>query len=82
MKPWLFVILAVVALGVVFNDPENKAEGNSVMTSVGETFDPYLRQGFSEGAREEIEQRSREAADFAEETGADFGLELKFRPDR
>jgi hypothetical protein len=82
VKPWIFVILAVIALGVVFNDPEHKAEGSSVMTSVSDAIDPYLQQTFSDSTHERIEQHSQEAAEFVRQTGEDFGIELTFESDR
>ena len=80
MKPSILVLIAIAALGIAMNNPENKAEGNSLMASVTDTIDPYLQNGFSEDTHQELKSQSREAADFMTEAGAEFGVELTFGP--
>jgi hypothetical protein len=80
VKPWIALIVAVVALGVALKDPDQHAEGNSVVASISDTVDPYLQQSLGSDTHEELKAHSKEAADFFEQTGAEFGVKLTFDP--
>ncbi len=73
-KSWIFAILAVVALGLVFSDPQGHDEGNAVFAAVTDSVNPYLEETFSEGTHEEVAATSQEVADWMTQTGEGLGI--------